>query len=332
MLDIVRTIRWMLLARKANTFPKPLTGTIPSPGQSLPPVASKASETQLAHGTIASDQEDPNCLATEEPTEQLDSERQMAQEDWQQLGSMTRSDTEDSTRILRKTLEKAQEEIRNLRAGLEYNESEANGILHKKNAKYNQYIKTTTTALEQLRAENVNMQEIVRKTHFKLQAKEEELQKCKDELFDLQPPSQVSDAQIGKEWERLCGNITSWIDDQGGGTGSVCSELKKLRHKDEFKDSVVPYWGNDRQDLVQHASHYPYIIDVLIRYNIHCLLDERIFDESVYMFGLRRRSAELLTMLEKQMNALEPRRGKVILPRKNEEQIDRIVHRSGDYR
>ena len=287
---------------------------------------------RIALGTIASTKGAANVLAAEDPTKQSDSERRMAEEDVEKLASIARRIPEDSTRNLREELERAQEEIQSLREGLKYNESDANEILRKENAKYNQYIKTTTTQLEELRAENAKVQENARRTQLKLHAKEEELRKCKDELFDLQPPSQISDAQIGNEWERLCGNITRWIDDQAGGTGSFDSELKRLIQTDEFDDTVAPYWGNDRQELAQHASRYPCIIDGLIRYNIHCLLEERVFDESVYMFGLQRRSAKLLTMIEEQMNALEPRRGKVVLPTKNEEQYDLIVHRSEDYR
>lgn len=254
----------------------------------------------------------------------------MAQEAGKKLSSIARRNTEDSTRSLKEELERAREDNQSLKERLKYNESEANEIL-KENAKYNQFIKTTTTQLEQLRAENVKMEEIARKTHLKLQAKEEELKQCKDELFDLQPPNPTSDEQIGKEWERLCGNIARWIDDQAGGSGSLCSELGRLTQTTKVDDTVARYWGNDRQELAQNASRYPYIIDGLIRYNIHCLLVEKVFDESVYMFGLRRRSAKLLTQIEKQMNALEPRKGKFISPRKNKEQYDLIAHRSEDY-
>ena len=205
-------------------------------------------------------------------------------------------------------------------------------MLRKDNAKYNRLIKTTTTQLEELQAENAKVKEIARKTHLKLQAKEEELKECKDELFDLQPPSQISDAQIANEWERLCGNITRWIDDQAGGMGSLYSELKELRRLNKFNDTVAHYWGDDREELAHHASRYTYITDALLRYNIHCLLEERVFDESVYMFGLGRMNAEFLTMIERQMDALEPPRGKVIIPRKNGEQNDLIAHRSKDYR
>ena len=255
----------------------------------------------------------------------------MTQENVEKLTSIARRNTEDSANNPREELEKAREENQSLREGLKYRESEANEILRRENEKYNQLYKTTTTQLEKLRAEKAKVEEIARKTHLKLQAKEEELQKCKDELFDLQPPSQISDVQIGNEWERLCGNITRWIDDQGDGMGSLYSELKRLKQMDEFTETVALYWGDDRQELAHHANRYPYIIDVLIRYNIHCLLEKRIFDESVYMFGLRHKSAELLTMIEKQMNALDPRRGKVMLSKENEEQNNLTASRSKDY-
>ena len=274
----------------------------------------------------------------------------MAEEDVENLASIARRNTGDGPRSLREELEIAREENQSLREGLKYRESEAKDILRRENAKYNQLYNTMTTQLEdvqaengrleetarkthlKLQAENGRVEEIARKTHLKLQAKEEELQKCKDELFALQPLSPISDAQIGHEWERLCGAITQWIDDQAGGMGSLQSELKRLRQRDEFSDTVDLYWGADRQELALRSSRYPDIIDVLIRYNIHCLLEKRVFDESVYMFGLGGRSAELLTMIEKQMNALEPRRGNFILLRNNEEQNDLIAHRSTDYR
>ena len=303
---------------------------MPGPERPLSPVAAKTPGTRTAHGTTASAKRVPNAVVAEDPTKQSNSELRMAQEAGKKLSSIARRNTEDSTRSLKEELERAREDNQSLKERLKYNESEANEIL-KENAKYNQFIKTTTTQLEQLRAENVKMEEIARKTHLKLQAKEEELKQCKDELFDLQPPNPTSDEQIGKEWERLCGNIARWIDDQAGGSGSLCSELGRLTQTTKVDDTVARYWGNDRQELAQNASRYPYIIDGLIRYNIHCLLVEKVFDESVYMFGLRRRSAKLLTQIEKQMNALEPRKGKFISPRKNKEQYDLIAHRSEDY-
>ena len=73
----------------------------------------------------------------------------------------------------------AQEENQSLREALNYRESEANDILRREKARYNQLYKTSTDQLE-LRAETAKVEEIARKTHLKLQAKEEELRKCVD--------------------------------------------------------------------------------------------------------------------------------------------------------
>ena len=299
---------------------------MPGSGRPLPPIPAKISETGVAHSAKASTKRATNALAAEDTTKPSKSDLRMAHETEEKFSSVSRRNTEDSARSPREELEKAREENKILREedkslreenkslweGLKYRESEANEILRRETDKYNQLYKTTTTQLESLRAEKANMEEIARKTHLKLQAKEEELQKCKDELFDLQPPSQISDVEIGNEWEMLCGNITRWIDDQAGGMGSLSSELKRLKQLDKFTKTIAFFWGDDRQELARHANRYPNIIDVLIRYNIHCLLEEMVFDESIYMFGLQRKSAELLTMIENQMGALEPRRGKVI--------------------
>ena len=312
---------------------KPPIETVPGQGRPLPPIPAKTPETRLAHGTTASTKRVTNALVADDHAKQSKSDLQMAQENEEKFASISRRNTEDSARSPREELEKAREENKILREEnkiireedrslreenkslsdlLKYRESEANEVLRRETDKYNQLYKTTTTQLEKLRAEKAKTEEIARKTHLKLQAKEEELQKCKDELFDLQPPSQISDVQIGNEWEMLCGNITRWIDDQAGGMGSLSSELKRLKQLNQFTKTISFYWGIDRQELAHHANSYPNIIDMLIRYNIHCLLEETVFHESVYMFGLQRKSAELLTMIENQMSALEPRRGKVI--------------------
>ena len=273
------------------------------------------------HGTIASAKRVPNAIAAENPPKQSKLEQRRAPEEGQNLGSIARRNTEDSARSLREELGRAREENQSLREGLKSTESEAKEILHKKDDEYNQFYKNTTAQLEKLRAEKAEVDETARKTLLKLQAREEELQKCKDELFDLQPPSQISDVQIGNEWERLCGNITRWIDDQAGGIGTLHSELKRLSQMDKLTKTVAQYWGNDRQELAHRASRYPDINDVLIRYNIHRLLEERVFHERVYMFGLGHQNAELLTMIEKQMNVLEPRRGNFIYQERTSSKI-----------
>lgn len=137
----------------------------------------------------------------------------------------------------------------------------------------------------------------------------EELRKCKDELFNLQPPNQVADTQIGAEWEALCSSITTWIDDQSGGIGDLRCRLIELKGK-ELSKSFDEYWGEDRQLIANAYSKTSNILDELLRYNIHCLLEDRVFDDRVYMVGLRSSDAELLHVIEQNLGKLEPQRGK----------------------
>ena len=228
------------------------------------------------------------------------------------MASITRRNTEESARFLTEDLARTLEENQSLREGLKSSEGEARELLRKENEKYNHFYKTSTAQLEKLRAEKAGLEEFVTKAQAKLQAKENELQKCKDALFDLQPPSQISDVQLGSEWDRLCGNIAQWIDDQIVGMTSLHAGLKKLRIEDRLTDTVRRYWGEDRYDLAQYADRYPSLMDLLIRYNIHCLLERTIFSESVYMVGLRQSTAELLAAIEQQMKVVEPRKGRVV--------------------
>ena len=138
----------------------------------------------------------------------------------------------------------------------------------------------------------------------------EDLQKCKDELFNLQPPNQVSDTHISAEWEALCSGITTWIDDHSGGIEDLRIRLRELSTNKEFSKALSEYWGEDRQLIANHYSQGSHILDELLRYNIHCFLEEKIFDDRVYMVGLYPPEAKLLLTIERKLAQLEPRRGK----------------------
>ena len=138
----------------------------------------------------------------------------------------------------------------------------------------------------------------------------EDLQKCKDELFNLQPPNQVSDTHISAEWEALCSGITTWIDDHSGGIEDLRIRLRELSTNKEFSKALSEYWGEDRQLIANHYSQGSHILDELLRYNIHCFLEEKVFGDRVYMVGLYPPEAKLLLTIERKLAQLEPRRGK----------------------
>lgn len=135
-----------------------------------------------------------------------------------------------------------------------------------------------------------------------------ELGACKDELFNLQPAAQVTDAQIIAEWNALCDNIVHWIENQSGGMSNLSLRLQDLSAKDQYNDAIRFFWGKETQLL---AKNHPNILEDLLRYNIHLLLERNVFNENLYMLGILKKEAIVLSAVEKTMSTLEPKRGKI---------------------
>ncbi|CAD6583886.1 MAG: hypothetical protein ASARMPRED_001540 [Alectoria sarmentosa] len=130
---------------------------------------------------------------------------------------------------------------------------------------------------------------------LKVQELSEELQKCKDELFNLQPPNPVADTHISAEWDALCSSITTWIDDQSGGVEDLRTQLRELSANNKLSKALAEYWGEDRQLIANHYSQSSNILDEILRYNIHCFLEATVFDDRVYM--IRQEASEILEPL-----------------------------------
>jgi len=150
------------------------------------------------------------------------------------------------------------------------------------------------------------LEDLVRSSQTRINDLADELRICKDELFCLQPATQVSDTQISTAWETLCGNIVQWIDDQAGDFTNLTSQLKILQDDGQLTPMVSLYWGRDRQEM---ALRHRNILDDLLRYNIHCLLERTVFAHEVYMAGLTPEESEVLSTVESTMVLGEPRKG-----------------------
>ena len=176
--------------------------------------------------------------------------------------------------------------------------------------RYNALHKSTTAQLQKVEGRKKQAEVNTQMALMRVEELSEELQQCKDELFNLQPPNQVADTQIGAEWETLCSGITSWIDNQSGGIEDLRTQLRDLKAETELSEALDQYWGEDRQLLANHYSIQPNIFEELIRYNIHRLLEDRIFHDRVYMVGLHQTEAKTLHTIERLMATMTPPRGK----------------------
>ena len=145
---------------------------------------------------------------------------------------------------------------------------------------------------------------------WQLKAKElaDELAECKDELFNLQPCDEVTDSQVASEWDTLCQQITRWIDDEAEFVEDLFTRLEYLKKQHQLSPTVQEYWGKDRQLLVNRYKMNE-DLDNVLRYNIHCLLETWVFDDTIYLFGLKKDDARLLRTIEHSLSTLSPQRG-----------------------
>ena len=148
---------------------------------------------------------------------------------------------------------------------------------------------------------------------WKLKAKElsDELSQCKDELFSLQPQWGASDTQIGSDWDSLCEQITRWVDDEAEFTNELLTQLTELKQRGYLTSVILKYWAPDRQ-LIVNRYELNDDLDWLVRYNIHCLLESFIFNETVCLFGLTEEDSRLIKSMEKSLSTLKPQRGESI--------------------
>lgn len=135
----------------------------------------------------------------------------------------------------------------------------------------------------------------------------EEMSRCKDALFSLQPQEQIPDSQISREWEALCDQISRWVDDEISTEATLKALLRKADEARQFTGIVAEFWNDDVQRL---AARYPGSLDDLFQFQIHRLLEDRLFKDSIYLVTLNSNQAKLLRSLEVSLSNLKPERGK----------------------
>ena len=126
-----------------------------------------------------------------------------------------------------------------------------------------------------------------------------ELQTCKDNLFRLQPIIQLTDSDISKQYETLCQQVSSWVDD----------EISRFEDKHGYhtNDATVTDGGNTRIRRLLNSA--PAAGEYLFSTVIHQHIQRQFFGENVILFGLYPKFTEFLHSAEERMAELEPRRG-----------------------
>ena len=122
---------------------------------------------------------------------------------------------------------------------------------------------------------------------------------CKDDLFRLQPMSQLPDTEIVKDFESMCQDIISWID----------VEISAFEKSHPSAESSDIFSVGQSFEATYLLNRFPTFGEYLVRYVIHQCLRTLMFSRSVYLLGLPKETKEYLQAAEERMANLEPPRG-----------------------
>ncbi|KAF6237825.1 hypothetical protein HO173_004026 [Letharia columbiana] len=157
-------------------------------------------------------------------------------------------------------------------------------------------LKTSKHVGRDLKANNRDLQDC-------FTASQVELCKCKDDLFRMQTVTQIPDSAIVKRFECLSQQIVHWIDTQ-------VAIFEKARP--EANPDQIFLVGEDKYATTFLRLH-PGAGEHLARYLIHRSLQDNVFGQKVYFWGLPEETAQLLWKAEQKMAEVEPPRDSVTI-------------------
>ena len=151
----------------------------------------------------------------------------------------------------------------------------------------------------QLVARRAEAERDLHTAHLTIGSLRQELDSCKDDLFRLQPQTQIPDTTILKDFQTLSQHIASWIDD----------ELSRYEGLHPAAGSRDLFYHGGAQDSATFLHRFPQAGEYLVRFHIHRWLHAAIYGKGVYLFGLSKEQTETMNVAEQGMGNLRPQRG-----------------------
>lgn len=135
----------------------------------------------------------------------------------------------------------------------------------------------------------------------------ENLTECKDDLLRMQPPSQISDAEVSEHYSVLHQQIARWVDDETEESHPLEQRFEELPLDScETPEILRKYLKND---VLQLGKKYPNSQPLILRHLIVCFLDSQILRRDADLFGLDATTVAVIRGVEHGMRLLEPQRG-----------------------
>lgn len=135
--------------------------------------------------------------------------------------------------------------------------------------------------------------------HDKLVASQEDLTRCRDDLFRLQPIAEVADSSIVKELEIVSQEVVHWIE-------AEVAAFEKA-HPGAGSEDIFSVGKN--KGASTFLQHRPAAGEHLARYLVHRFFKANLFGKRFYLLGLTEGTAKLLQKAEHSMAKLGPPRG-----------------------
>lgn len=171
-------------------------------------------------------------------------------------------------------------------------------------------VESMTGQTREANAEKSTMEQQVRKLQKQNRDLSENLTECKDDLLRLQPPSSVPGSEISDQYSSLIQQISKWVDDETEDTTATEERFDILKKNGDLPESLQPYLSDEHIRLGKKSENAQLYI---LRYIIHCYLENHILGNDIYFFGLDPRNTALFEGVERGMHTVEPPRGKVFL-------------------
>ena len=170
---------------------------------------------------------------------------------------------------------------------------------NKVNRKYDQALATNEQDLRELSALRASKSALL----GRIAVLQSELQACKDDLFRMQPTSQVPDSMIAQRFQSLDAQICDWIG----------TEISR------FLDKWQPKHSGDQPKLFDHCGDpttkgflacYPDTGgEHMVRSIIHYYFQKQLLGDKILLFGLDDIPVGWLKWIEQSMSKLQPQRG-----------------------
>ncbi|MCJ1433641.1 hypothetical protein MMC27_003004 [Xylographa pallens] len=136
-------------------------------------------------------------------------------------------------------------------------------------------------------------------------ALQRDLAACKHDLFTLQPCNQISDEEIADKVEHLSQQISQWSDDA---FKDIDVKQQGLVENLLYNHETIPIATSVDVGTDRMLKRIPSAAEFFMQHVIFRHLQQRVFHERVYLFGLHPRDGTYVQAVESSMGFLEPKR------------------------